>query len=419
MRVAIVSGKDVAQVRDTDGGAVLIQNLARELRRRGDTIDVYTPENIAGGAIRDRRRSAPESALPYVSIIRFTLPEEGLGRQVPDPRPGSYFLDRMVVGERIGEYFEDRKLHAYDRIYVFHMANAFGLVTNGRCPLERTVLFPMFLGAFYRLFDTVPESYLRAERETLLRLRHISTPSEAERAVLMQTYGVPSEKIFITQRGYDESIFTPHLHLALPETDVHLVSANVIKPQKNQQFFVALAAAARDRIPGLVIHLAGIGEMNARTAYGQYAHDLKRAIAQEGLDRHFVFHDVLSQHALHDLMRGSHLALYPSLTETFGKSVLESIVSGLPTIACKDVPAYAAFLEDRQTGIAIDRSVAAALEAIEMLRADAALYRSLSANGIARAPRFTWTRVTADFIRDSEARMRAHGSGCADTRGDV
>ena len=406
MKIAIVCGRDIERASDTDGGSVLIRNLARELCRQGNSIDVYTPANIAGGTFRQEEHIEPSHDLPGVSIIRFPIQEKDFHLRTLDKNSESYFLNRMSISMRAGEYFDDRKLHAYDRIYLFHITHAFGLFEKDRCPISRTVLFQMFLGAFYCLSEDVPQEYFDAEIKALKYVQHIATPSAAERTVLINSYKVPSEKIFIVRRGYDPSVFRPLLRTFVPQDTLHILCANVIKPQKEQCFFLDLVEAARDRIPGLTVHLIGLGETNTQTAYGHYAFDLKCDATRRGLDQYFVFHDIAPQYAVNELMRTCHLAFYPSRTETFGKSVLESVVTGLPTIVFNDVPAYDEFLENHRTGISINRSLAAALEAIDMLRTDAKLYETISENGIAIAPQFTWEKIVADFIRDSEAHIR-------------
>ena len=404
MKIAFVCGRDIERANDTDGGSVLIQNIARELAQQGNTIDVYTPSNVAAGTIR-KEEPIRTFSIPGISMIRFPIQETNLDLCTSDEDSGYYFLNRMKISSHIGTYFDDGKLHAYDRVYLFHMAHAFGLFEKHRCPSERTILFPMLLGEFYRLFRTVPQEYIDAEKEALSRACHITTPSAAERSVLMKAYKVPSENIFVAHRGYDPTVFQPLLRTSIPHDHLHLLCANVIKPQKEQRFFLELAEAMRDRIPDFVIHLVGTSDTNAHAAYGKYARDLKREVTLRGLEQHIIFHDTMPQSALHELMRTCHLAFYPSRTETFGKSVLESVVTGLPTIAHNDVPAYAEFLENKKTGITIGRSLTEALETIDLLRADARLYQTISENGISTAPRFTWKTVIADFIRVSESRM--------------
>lgn len=401
MRIAVVCGRDIERAQDTDGGSVLIRNLARTLSEQGHAIDVFIPANSIGGTLRTEEEGRLSHRMPWISMIRFPVQESGLRLYEPKEVPGSYFLNRMAISERVGAYFDDKKLHAYDRIYVFHMAHAFSLFENDRCPAARTILFPMLLGAFYRIFETVPEAYLQAEARALDRVQHIATPSAAEREALMREYAVPGEKIFLMRRGYDSRIFEPLLRKAIPDDQMRIICANVIKPQKDQRFFLELARAGHALLPRMVFHLIGLGETNAQ-GNGRYARELKQAVLDEELDEHFVFHDIRPQSEMHQLMRTCDIAFYPSRTETFGKSALESVVTGLPTIVFDDVPAFGEFIEDGVTGMMIKRSVPAALDAIGLLRRDSALYQSLSARGIGIAPRFTWESVISDFLRDSE-----------------
>ena len=97
-------------------------------------------------------------------------------------------------------------------------------------------------------------------------------------------------------------------------------------------------------------------------------------------------------------MAGCDIAIYPSVTETFGKSSLESVVTGLPTILFDDVPAFTEYVTDRVTGFLVPRSSGAVVDILGELQTNHSLYSSVSRNGIGIASRFTWEKIIDDLL---------------------
>ena len=92
------------------------------------------------------------------------------------------------------------------------------------------------------------------------------------------------------------------------------------------------------------------------------------------------------------------LAIYPSVTETFGKSSLESVVTGLPTILFDDVPAFTEYVANGVTGFLVPRSSMDVIDVIKELQCNPKLYSSVSRNGLEIAPKFTWGKIIDDLL---------------------
>ena len=146
------------------------------------------------------------------------------------------------------------------------------------------------------------------------------------------------------------------------------------------------------------MHIAGVDGTSYSGYYNQYAAEFHNAIKSDGLAGHFTFHGVLSREALNNLMAGCDIAIYPSVTETFGKSSLESVVTGLPTILFDDVPAFTEYVTDRVTGFLVPRSSGAVVDILGELQTNHSLYSSVSRNGIGIASRFTWEKIIDDLL---------------------
>jgi len=405
MNIAILCGRDIRRTEDTDGGSVLVRNLARELLHVGHAVEIFVPGNTIGGSAHER--TYEDETEDEFTIKRFPVDLAGLDLESGGEDPHVYFLNRIAISEREAEYFSDGSLLKYDRVYIIHIAHAFGLMHRGLVPADRTVIFPMMLGSFYGAFESVPAAYTQMERRTLTEARHIATVSDAEQAVLTDVYGVPPTCIYKVGRGYDADAFKCRERSAFPSGRINLLCANVIKPQKDQRFFLDLVEAARQSGLDLHVHLVGVKGKTHRANYNQYAADLQAEVVRRNMEEYISFVDVLPQEELSELMMRSTVALYPSRTETFGKSALESMATGLPTIVFDDVPAFGEFITDGYSGLVIPRSAHAAIEALQALRDDQNLYQTLSANGVAVGRTFTWPHVIKDMVESEETRMRS------------
>ncbi|MBI5401102.1 MAG: glycosyltransferase family 4 protein [Candidatus Yonathbacteria bacterium] len=407
MKIAFIAGRDIREQNDTDGATVLIRNLAEFLAIRGHTVNIYTPGQYKGGAYRKKvqRQDKTDTSSLHANIQFTEFFSSSVADIAPTNDPAQYFLNRISISMEEADFFSGQNLHQYDCIYIFHVAHTFGLIAKDLLPINKTILFPMMLGVYYRMFMPVPDEYIERERKALKKLLHVSSPSSAELDLLKNEYGIDDQCLFKIHRGYNNGIFAPYARTRINDNKpVHLVCANVVRPQKGQSFFIALAEYARDHGQSFIIHLVGVNGKTHSDWYNEYANALMREIDARGLKDFFKIHNVMTQEELAAIMRMCDVALYPSIIETFGKSSLESVVSGLPTIVFGDVPAFTEYLTDRLTGMRIQRTVIAAYETVVELIKDTELYSSISNNGIAEASLFTWEHVFSQMLSDQKKR---------------
>ncbi len=406
MKIALIAGRDIRVRSDTDGATIFIYNLTQYLISRGHNVDIYTPKQYKGGTYRKGSQKQTEDSFhinPLVRFIEFTTPT--IAALDLTDNPVQYFLNRITISTKEAEFFSTQHIDSYDCIYVFHVAHAFGLIEKNLLPLQKTILFPMMLGSYYRAFMSTPDEYLDCEQKTLQKILHISSPSSAEISSLVSEYGINEQCLFKVNRGYNEKIFTPLVRTHInKESAVHIICANSVRPQKGQLFFISLVEYAKEKGTSIIVHLIGVSEVTHSTWYNKYATTIKKEIAERGITENFYIHPVATQQELSSIMQKCHLAFYPSLTETFGKSSLESVASGLPTIVFDDVPAFAEYITDHITGMQVKRTVHSAYEAIEELVQNRVLYSSISRAGIACGAKFTWSHVLQQLLLSQEER---------------
>ncbi|MBA4336367.1 hypothetical protein C0416_01150 [bacterium] len=408
-KVAVVTGKDLCYLDDTDGANVLVKNFAEHvIKNEGLDVDIYTPCGYSGHQFVDlKAQSQSEENIeisPGITVKRFPVP------RVVTPNyenQGLELLNRVNISMGEAVYFEDGKLFDYLRIHIIHMAHSFGLVLGDIVPIERTIVHPMMLGTEYKNFSEVSQSYIDIEKAVFRKQILVQTPSIAESETLISDYSVSPEKIIITPRGFNPEALTIRQRTLPPiqNRKVRILCANMVRPQKGQKYFIDFAKECKKNNLPVLISLVGVNGTSYSPAYNKYSREIFDEIEKENLWDSFDFLKPRSQQELDKIMLNSDVAFYPSVFETFGKSPLESMATGLPTIVCDDVPAFREFIKDEETGILTSRNSQAMVESLKRLLYKPSLYTDISKNGISKGAEFFWENVLSRMILDTNNKI--------------
>ena len=158
----------------------------------------------------------------------------------------------------------------------------------------------------------------------------ITTDSEFCVRQLMETFGVPREKLLIVYPGVDEK-YQPQpaegatLRQQLGLTDrMVLLYLGALTPRKNLRFLLQVLGIVVAQIPTVHLVLAGSGPQEA---------DLRRYAQELGVQEHVTFTGYLAEV---DKVRYYNLAdlfVFPSLLEGFGMAVAEAMACGVPVVS--------------------------------------------------------------------------------------
>lgn len=397
MKIAIISGRDPHYIPDIDGSSVALTNMARSYAALGHTVDIFTPLGYSGHWHLPQKENSQlqfsRNFSPGVSIIRFPV------QNVAQGKDEMKFEQRLEVSRGESLYFDDGRLRAYDVIHIYHVMHAFGLVQNGFTPLDRTVLLSMHPGVLHAKHSPVSSQYIESETELFRAMRHIHTFSRAEHSIITGIYQIAPEKVFVVPLGYDDSIFSPIYRENINnQTGINILSVNRIAERKGQKHFVSIAKEAAKRDINFRVHLVGVSPGNHNNEANQCVSEFLKSIETENLSRYFVFYDMMMHEDVSGIMGQCDIAIYPSVTETFGLSALESMVSGLPTIVFDDVPAFMDFIANRETGLIVPRTAGSVADQLEELLDQPALYSHISRGGIKAAHKFTWNSVMTQMM---------------------
>jgi alpha-1,3-rhamnosyl/mannosyltransferase len=224
---------------------------------------------------------------------------------------------------------------------------------------------------YFRTF--VPRSARRADR--------VLTGSDWTRQDLMERYDVRSEHITVTPYGFDP-VFRPD-------------------GPRNEGPPYALFVGALERRKEPDLALRALGELDAlHLVFAGPNRGLESELRQEARARGLVgrveFAGHVPREELAALYRGASALVFPSRYEGFGLPVLEAMASGTPVVATpsSSIPEVAG-----DAAILVEPDAAALAAGLRRAMAER---ERLSAAGLERAARFSWTetaRLTADVYQ--------------------
>ena len=278
------------------------------------------------------------------------------------------WLDRVGLGA-------DRILGGVD---VLHWTD-YTTLPAGRTPVVATIHDVLFhdLPACYTpdMFDGLT----RVTRRIVDAAVTLIVPSERTRDGLLRHYAVSPDRIVVVPHG---PRCLPHTEPgAAGEADVepfapYVLAVGTLEPRKNLARLIQAVEIARERVPDLVLFIAG--------EVGWLVDDVLEAIAA----RAWVKSAPAPKALLASLYRHARIVAYPSLGEGFGLPVLEALELGRPLLVgadtpCADVAGGAALAVD-------PNDVDALADGIVRLHEDEALRSRLETEGPVRAATFSW-----------------------------
>ena len=401
MKIAIISGNDPHYLRDVNGSTVILTNLAKNYSKSGHNVDIFTPLGLSGHHYVPDKTNAqmkfPDILYRNVSVIRF--PVSHTADKPSYSSNDQKFARRLEKARSEAAYFDNQLLRNYDLVLIMHMMHAIGIVERENSALDKTVVMPLFVGKFYSNYSEVPPWHIELEAQILRQLKHIHTISRAESDVIVSDYGVPTNSVFIVPAGYDNEVFKPNPRRNIVKNSaINVFHANRIAVRKGQTHFLSIVGEAKSRNLDLAVHFVGLDSHVYNAEANDCARELVRMVSKAGLKDNFIFYDLLPHQEMAQVMSQCQVSIYPSVSETFGLSALESTATGLPTIVFNDVPAFRDFIKHRETGLVVPRDALAVVDQLGELVADSNLYSHISNEGIQSSRQFTWKSIMEILI---------------------
>ena len=222
------------------------------------------------------------------------------------------------------------------------------------------------------------------------RAAHVVVPSEATRKEVSERLRIPESRITTIHHGLApcfRSDGTPKKQDSSPSEQYLLLPAAL---ERHKSIHTAIEAMGHLRDTHLQLWLVGSGDTDP--SYSDYLRGLVASLGVENLVR---FVGPVPANEIGSYYRDAVALVFPSLLETFGLPVLESMAAGTPCILSdlsvfREIAGEGAFYFPPGDADALARNVQG------LLRDDAARER-VSAVGLERSRAFTWS-ATADRL---------------------
>lgn len=215
------------------------------------------------------------------------------------------------------------------------------------------------------------------------------TVSLSAQKEIVEQYGLPPDRVVPIYNGVDTELFSPPPDKATARKQAcarfgipgpYLLHVSNYQPKKNGVRIVAAYRRLKEQGFGeLALVLAG----STGWGYEPVAEEIARAN-----DKNIIRLGQLQGSELAELYRGAEVFLFPSLHESFGLPVLESMACGVPAVV-SNVFSLPEVVGDAALGVNPESEEEIAAAAMKLLR-DAALYERLRRAGLARAREFRW-----------------------------
>ena len=350
LRVAIMTWRDSGHP-DGGGSESFVEEVARELVRRGHDVELFTARYDGAAADDD---------LDGVRVLRrggwLSVYPRGLTWAARRRRHHDVVLD-VINGIPFGTPLVRRR----------------GVVALVHHSHERQwqIIYPGWRGRL---------GWFVEHRLTplLYRSRPYLTVSHASQLDLVRQ-GIPAARITIARNGVD----TRPLPISRCDTPRLVVLARLV-PHKQIEDAFEVVRRLRASIPGLSLDVVGDGWWRAELE------DAAADLTAAGVVR---FHGRVDALERDRLLATAWAMLLPSVMEGWGLAAMEAAVQGTPTVAYRYAGGLAEAVIDGETGLLAD-DLEELVDLTRRLLTDDVLRERLSTAAAQRAADFTWSQTT-------------------------
>ena len=379
--------------RDTGGMNVYIRETARELAKRGHTVDIYT------------KAHQPQHG-PRIDLgqnVRLVHLQTGVNEDMPKLAIYDH-IEKLACG---AEEFRKYNQMEYDLIHSHYWLS--GLIGNQLQSLWHIPHAVMFhtLGAVKNnigIGEPEPELRIESEREVTDSCHRIIASTAKEKEDLIKHYGSAPEKIAIIPCGVNLDMFQPvakdtaRKALGLDHQKVILFVGRIEPLKGLENLLGALTHIDSDR-PALLMIVGGDEHSQAQVQL------LQRMARDLHIEDRVSFVGSVAQTRLPLYYSAADVCAIPSYYESFGMVALESLACGTPVVA-SNVGGISHMVSDGEMGrIVSDNSPQSLASEIS------ALLRQPEGNGQhvktrrERIAGFSWSNIADSILQEYNGLM--------------
>ena len=391
-----VHGCPVARLgeKDTGGMNVYVLQVARELGRRGNKVDVYTryhyPNDPQVIDLGDNVRVIHLKAGPY------DRSKGGLHQHVPE----------FLVNLRRFQQSEDVY---YDLVHSHYwLSGCAGAKLSKEWNIPHVTTFHTLARKKMQARVGEMESQLRigAESRVIRGADAIVVSTNHEREDLSRLYQTDPRKVWVVPAGVDLELFRPadktlaRQKLGLTEKKI-VLSVGRIEPLKGLDILI-----------GAMAGLADTTDTRLLIVGGQFGRDrelgrLKSLVANMGIQDSVTFAGVVNQAELPTFYSAADVFVMPSYYESFGLAALEAMACGAPVIV-SSAGGPNTFVTNGESGYLIPwHCPEPYVQRLDMLLTNPGLQEKMSRAAITKARTMGWNTTASRTLDVYIAQMEA------------
>ena len=341
LRIAIISAHSCPVgdlgTKDTGGMSVYIRELARELGKKGHSIDIYT-------RVHDPADSRVEDLSEGVRLIHLKA-----GKEAKIQKMDVYFsLPEFTFN--LENFWKDNNLE-YDVVFSHYWMSALvGKYLWDTCSIPYITMYHT-LGAVKNAIgigEGEPELRIISEKETAQDCNRIIVATEKEKEELTHYYDAQPEKVCVVPCGVNMELFRTidkteaRQKLGLGDEKI-LLFVGRIDPLKGIDNLIKTIPLLKNE-GNLKLVVVG-GDENSRAEL----EGLKKLTASLGIRELVDFRGLVKQEQLPYYYSAADVCVVPSYYESFGLVPLEALACGTPVVAT-DVGDLKYIIKQGETG---------------------------------------------------------------------
>jgi D-inositol-3-phosphate glycosyltransferase len=313
--LAVLGGKD------TGGMNVYVREVARELAKKGHSIDIYTKAH-------QPQHGPPINLGQNVRIIHLNT---GVDENMPKLAIYDYIQKLVSVAENFRKYNQLE----YDLIHSHYwLSGLIGKQLQTLWHVPHAVMFHT-LGAIKNslgIGEHEPELRMKSEKEVISSCHRIIASTSRETKDLVKLYGAPPDKITVIPCGVNLDLFKPvdketaRKELGLDHQKVILFVGRMDPLKGLEQLLTSLTYMDGEKPPLLII-VGGDAHSHKRVQV------LKRIAKELNIQDRVTFIGSVAQNRLPLFYSAADVCAIPSHYESFGMVALESLACGTPIVA--------------------------------------------------------------------------------------
>ncbi|MFH1031248.1 MAG: glycosyltransferase [Chloroflexota bacterium] len=386
--------------KDTGGMSVYIRELAHQLGKLGNRVDIFT------------RAHNPEHRQIIELSRNVRLIHLAAGEVDEIPKLATYPLLPHFI-ENLDDFRRDNSLR-YDLLFSHYWLSAcVGKELQVSWDIPHMVMFHT-LGAVKNAIgigEKEPELRIEGERDAVQSCHRIIASTEREKEALIEYYGAMPERIGIVPCGVNPDLFHPSdkekakRELGFTDQKVILFVGR-IEPLKGIDRLLQAITYLPEKT-GLKLVIIGGGEQSRSEM-----ERLQKLSDQLGIRDMVVFPGVVEHQQLPRYYNAADVSVVASYYESFGLVALESLACGIPVIAT-DVGDLRDIIRQGETGYIVDSNVPRSLaEKITLILNQPKQNSTQIRESVLR---FSWSKIAEAII--SEYRILNSFSLTSLTRG--